>query len=116
VHRATLTTFAGIAPTICPAPNHAVALDLGGALPPSFMIEPPLFICTSGFPTTASVTSSLTLCRSVILTARILFSDKTAAACSGQCSPPRLEGQKLFSEKRYKLCLKFVPAGHGDWD
>jgi 3',5'-cyclic AMP phosphodiesterase CpdA len=43
VHRATTTTFAGIAATICPAPNHAVALDLTGHAPPSFMIEPPAF-------------------------------------------------------------------------
>ncbi len=40
VHRATLTSFAGIAATIGPAPNHAVTLDLGGRLPPSFTIEP----------------------------------------------------------------------------
>ena len=43
VHRATLTNFAGIAATICPAPNHAVALDLDARLPPSFTIEPPAF-------------------------------------------------------------------------
>jgi len=43
VHRATLTTFAGRQATICPAPNHAVALDLDGHLPPSFVIEPPAF-------------------------------------------------------------------------
>jgi 3',5'-cyclic-AMP phosphodiesterase len=43
VHRATLTTFAGAAATICPAPNHAVALDLDAHLPPSFNIEPPAF-------------------------------------------------------------------------
>ncbi len=43
VHRATLAMFAGIAATICPAPNHAVALDLGARLPPSFKIEPPAF-------------------------------------------------------------------------
>jgi 3',5'-cyclic-AMP phosphodiesterase len=43
VHRATTTTFAGIAATICPAPNHAVALDLDGRLPPSLTIEPPAF-------------------------------------------------------------------------
>jgi 3',5'-cyclic-AMP phosphodiesterase len=43
VHRAALTTFAGIAATICPAPNHAVALDLDAHLPPSFNIEPPAF-------------------------------------------------------------------------
>ncbi len=42
VHRPVLTTFAGVAATICPAPNHAVALDLGG-LPPGFRIEPPAF-------------------------------------------------------------------------
>ncbi len=43
VHRAVLTTFAGIAATICPAPSHAVALDLGGQVPPGFVIEPPAF-------------------------------------------------------------------------
>jgi 3',5'-cyclic AMP phosphodiesterase CpdA len=43
VHRAALTSFAGAAATICPAPNHAVALDLDGRLPPSFTIEPPAF-------------------------------------------------------------------------
>ena len=43
VHRATMTSFAGIAATICPAPNHAVALDLDGRLPPSLTVEPPAF-------------------------------------------------------------------------
>jgi len=43
VHRATLTMFAGVPATICPAPNHAVALDLTGQIPPSFVIEPPAF-------------------------------------------------------------------------
>jgi 3',5'-cyclic AMP phosphodiesterase CpdA len=43
VHRATLTTFAGVAATICPAPSHAVALDLDARLPPSFNLEPPAF-------------------------------------------------------------------------
>lgn len=43
VHRATLTQFAGVTATICPAPNHAVALDLDAQLPPSFRIEPPAF-------------------------------------------------------------------------
>jgi len=43
VHRATLTSFAGVAATICPAPNHAVALDLDARLPPTFTIEPPAF-------------------------------------------------------------------------
>jgi len=43
VHRATLTLFAGVPATICPAPNHAVALDLGELLAPSFAIEPPAF-------------------------------------------------------------------------
>lgn len=41
VHRPTLTQFAGVPATICPAPNHAVALDLGEILPPSFRVEPP---------------------------------------------------------------------------
>jgi len=43
VHRAVLTRFAGVAATICPAPNHAVALDLDARLPPSLMVEPPAF-------------------------------------------------------------------------
>jgi hypothetical protein len=43
VHRSVLTSFAGIAATICPAPNHAVALDLDRLLPPSLKIEPPAF-------------------------------------------------------------------------
>ena len=43
VHRAALANFAGAAATICPAPNHAVALDLDARLPPSFTIEPPAF-------------------------------------------------------------------------
>ncbi|MDB5503961.1 MAG: Metallophosphoesterase [Tardiphaga sp.] len=43
VHRATLTQFAGVPATICPVPNHAVALDLGELLAPSFAIEPPAF-------------------------------------------------------------------------
>ena len=50
VHRATLTTFAGIAATICPAPNHAVALDLDAHLPPSFRVEPPAFHLHARFP------------------------------------------------------------------
>ncbi len=43
VHRATLTQFAGRPATICPAPNHAVALDFEESLPPSFKVEPPAF-------------------------------------------------------------------------
>ena len=43
VHRATATMFAGVTTTICPAPNHAVALDLAAQLPPSFKVEPPAF-------------------------------------------------------------------------
>jgi 3',5'-cyclic-AMP phosphodiesterase len=43
IHRAVLAMFAGIPATICPAPNHAVALDLDDRLPPSFIIEPPAF-------------------------------------------------------------------------
>jgi 3',5'-cyclic AMP phosphodiesterase CpdA len=50
VHRATLTTFAGVAATICPAPNHAVALDLDACLPPSFRVEPPAFHLHVWFP------------------------------------------------------------------
>ncbi len=50
VHRAVLTMFAGVAATICPAPNHAVALDLDARMPPSFRIEPPAFHLHAWFP------------------------------------------------------------------
>jgi 3',5'-cyclic AMP phosphodiesterase CpdA len=43
VHRATLTMFAGVPTTICPAPNHAVDLDLAHLREPSFKVEPPAF-------------------------------------------------------------------------
>lgn len=43
VHRATFTSFAGVPTTICPAPNHAVDLDLEEARGPSFRVEPPAF-------------------------------------------------------------------------
>ena len=43
VHRTALTMFAGIPSTICPAPNHAVALDLAELHQPAFRIEPPAF-------------------------------------------------------------------------
>ncbi len=35
--------FAGVACTICPAPNHAVDLDLAELREPSFKVEPPAF-------------------------------------------------------------------------
>lgn len=50
VHRATLSMFAGIPCTICPAPNHAVDLDLGELRGPSFKIEPPAFHLHTWFP------------------------------------------------------------------
>lgn len=50
VHRATLTSFAGVPATICPAPNHAVALDLNERLAPSFIVEPPAFHLHAWFP------------------------------------------------------------------
>jgi Icc protein len=50
VHRATLTLFAGVPATICPAPNHAVALDLDQRLAPSFIVEPPAFHLHAWFP------------------------------------------------------------------
>jgi 3',5'-cyclic-AMP phosphodiesterase len=43
VHRAVATIFAGVAATICPAPNHAVALDLLDVHGPVFHTEPPAF-------------------------------------------------------------------------
>jgi Icc protein len=50
IHRATLTMFAGIPTTICPAPNHAVDLDLAELREPSFKVEPPAFHLHSWFP------------------------------------------------------------------
>src|SRR5882757_9737149 len=50
IHRATMTSFAGVAATICPAPNHAVDLDLGELREPSFKVEPPAFHLHAWFP------------------------------------------------------------------
>jgi 3',5'-cyclic AMP phosphodiesterase CpdA len=50
VHRATLTMFAGVPTTICPAPNHAVDLDLAQLREPSFKVEPPAFHLHAWFP------------------------------------------------------------------
>ena len=50
VHRATLTMFGGVPTTICPAPNHAVDLDLAQLRQPSFKIEPPAFHLHSWLP------------------------------------------------------------------
>ena len=50
VHRAVLTAFAGVTCTICPAPNHAVALDLAEIHEPSFAVEPPAFHLHVWFP------------------------------------------------------------------
>jgi len=50
VHRAALTLFAGVATTICPAPNHAVDLDLAHLREPSFKVEPPAFHLHSWYP------------------------------------------------------------------
>jgi 3',5'-cyclic AMP phosphodiesterase CpdA len=50
VHRATLTMFAGRPCTICPAPNHAVDLDLAHLREPSFKVEPPAFHLHAWFP------------------------------------------------------------------
>jgi 3',5'-cyclic-AMP phosphodiesterase len=50
VHRATLTMFAGVPATICPAPNHAVDLDLDHLREPSFKVEPPAFHLHNWFP------------------------------------------------------------------
>ena len=50
IHRATLTMFAGVPTTICPAPNHAVDLDLAELREPSFKLEPPAFHLHTWFP------------------------------------------------------------------
>jgi 3',5'-cyclic-AMP phosphodiesterase len=50
VHRTALTMFAGVPTTICPAPNHAVDLDLEQLREPSFKVEPPAFHLHCWFP------------------------------------------------------------------
>jgi Icc protein len=50
VHRAALAMFAGVPATICPAPNHAVDLDLAELRQPSFKVEPPAFHLHTWFP------------------------------------------------------------------
>jgi 3',5'-cyclic-AMP phosphodiesterase len=50
VHRAVATVFAGVAASICPAPNHAVDLDLVQARGPAFRTEPPAFHLHVWFP------------------------------------------------------------------
>src|ERR1700730_5054463 len=50
VHRAALTMFAGVPATICPAPNHAVDLDLAELREPSFKVEPPAYHLHVWFP------------------------------------------------------------------
>jgi Icc protein len=50
IHRAALTMFAGVPTTICPAPNHAVDLDLAELRQPSFKVEPPAFHLHTWFP------------------------------------------------------------------
>ena len=50
VHRAALTMFAGTPCTICPAPNHAVDLDLAELREPSFNVEQPAFPLHTWFP------------------------------------------------------------------
>jgi len=50
LHRAIVTMFAGVPCTICPAPNHAVDLDLAHLRQPSFKIEQPAFHLHIWFP------------------------------------------------------------------
>jgi 3',5'-cyclic-AMP phosphodiesterase len=42
--------FSGVPTTICPAPNHAVDLDLAELRQPSFKVEPPAFHLHTWFP------------------------------------------------------------------
>ena len=49
VHRVVVTEFAGVPVTICPAPNHAVDLDLGHTYEPTFRLEPPGFYLHAWF-------------------------------------------------------------------
>jgi 3',5'-cyclic-AMP phosphodiesterase len=59
VHRPALTMFAGVPATICPAPNHAVDLDLAELREPSFKVEPPAFHLHTWVPEGRIVTHQL---------------------------------------------------------
>jgi 3',5'-cyclic AMP phosphodiesterase CpdA len=59
IHRSAFTRFAGIGASICPAPNHAVDLDIGAERAPSFKIEPPAFHLHCWFGETQSLVSHL---------------------------------------------------------
>jgi 3',5'-cyclic-AMP phosphodiesterase len=61
VHRAVVTQVAGIPATICPAPNHAVDLDLGHVREPSFRLEPPGFHLHACFADGAVVTHQVAI-------------------------------------------------------
>jgi 3',5'-cyclic-AMP phosphodiesterase len=61
VHRAVVTQVAGIPATICPAPNHAVDLDLGHIREPSFRLEPPGFHLHACFADGAVVTHAVAI-------------------------------------------------------
>jgi 3',5'-cyclic AMP phosphodiesterase CpdA len=50
LHRAIVAMFAGVPCTICPAPNHAVDLDLARLRQPSFRVEQPAFHLHTWFP------------------------------------------------------------------
>ena len=50
IHRAVLTMFGDVPATICPAPNHAVDLDLAELREPSFKVEQPAFHLHCWFP------------------------------------------------------------------
>jgi 3',5'-cyclic-AMP phosphodiesterase len=59
IHRSVFTRFAGIPTTICPAPNHAVDLDIGAERAPSFKIEPPAFHLHCWFAATQTLVTHL---------------------------------------------------------
>ena len=84
VHRATMTMFAGVATTICPAPNHAVDLDLAELREPSFKVEPPAFHFTPGFRARGSAAWLPTRSRSGSSMDRIRSLGRMASCCEGQ--------------------------------
>ena len=81
VHRATFTMFAGVPTTICPAPNHAVDLDLDQLREPSYKVEPPSFHLHTWFPGEgfgSVVTHQVPIGISM---GRIRFSGRTGSCC-----------------------------------
>ncbi len=87
------TMFAGVPTTICPAPNHAVDLDLEQLREPSFKVEPASFHLHTWFPGDGSATSSPIKCRSETSTSAPVFSGRMGSCCKRGC--PSVGGEEF---------------------